>query len=255
MADLEVIGIEKLRRKVSRDNRRHIPFAVALSLNDVAQSAKKRTVAEMRRVFRRPTRYTLNSLRVERANIKLKKELQSKVLFKDPDRIVEVEHYLTPQAFGGGRLLKPFEYRLKRRGVLPDGYLTVPGEGADMDANGNMKRGQIVQILSYFQSFSESGFKSNTTAKGKARLAKGTVKKYGIGYFSVQPGNKSKKQPGIYKRIHSNFGTGIRPVLIFVKSVQYKKILNLQKITDKTYDDSFQTSFNRNLNRALRTAR
>jgi hypothetical protein len=248
MANVEIRGLDELVRGLGDLRSNSLPFALAKTLTNVATIAKENTVNEMRNVFDRPTPYTLNSLTIKVAT---KQNLQSKVQLKDNTLIGNQNHYLNPEVTGGLRAFKPFEKRLFRRGVLPHGYYTVPASGADFDAFGNMNRGQITQILSFFDSFSEAGFGGNMGAAGRTRLSRGTARRYGIAYFAIQPGGNSRLHPGIYKRINSNFGSAIKPVLLFVRNVTYRKRLDIQRIADKTYSQNFNRIFIQNFNDAI----
>lgn len=247
MANVEVRGLDELVQGFGDLRSNSLPFALAKTLTNIASIAKDNTVDEMRHVFDRPTPYTLNSLTIKAAT---KTNLQSKVQLKDNTLIGNQNHYLNPEVAGGLRAFKPFEMRLFRRGVLPRGYYTVPASGADFDAFGNMNRGQITQIISFFDSFSEAGFGGNMGPAGRARLARGTARRYGIAYFAIQPGD-SRLHPGIYKRINSNFGSAIKPVLLFVKNSRYQKRLDIQRIADKTYSDNFNSIFTQNFRDAI----
>lgn len=251
MAAVEIKGMDELIRGISNLQKEQLPFAMTKTLTDVALMGKDNVVAEMQSVFDRPTPFTLGALKIEAAT---KRRMQSKVLLRDPTRIDDPNHYLNPAVVGGKRAFKAFEARLFRKRILPAGYYTAPGAGADLDGYGNMSRGQITQILAYFETFGDAGFRANMTNANRAKLAKGTKRKYGIAYFSIQPGVKGHLHPGIYKRINSNFGSAIRPVLLFVSNVTYQKKLNIERIADQTYDRHFNALFAKNLIDAVNTA-
>src|SRR5439155_26080975 len=133
---------------------------------------------------------------------------------------------LNPQIHGGSRDLKKFERALRSVGALPESHFIVPGAAAKMDAYGNMDRGQIIQILAYFRSFPEAGYRANTTAKGRARLARTTLSRQGFAYFVGAPAG-GKLPLGIWQRFNLK-PSAIRPVMIFVKSVLYSKRLDFE---------------------------
>lgn len=228
-----------------------LPFVMSKTINNVAFKAKEAAKTEMQSVFDRPTSFALNSLYVKKST---KTDLNAIVDFKQPDRISDKEHYLAAQSTGKRRGYKQFEAALYNRGILPRGYYAVPASGADIDQYGNMSRGQIIQILSYFDTFGASGFKTNMGDKGREKLAKSTKRKYGTAYFFVKPGAKNNLHPGIYKRIYSNFGTAIKPVMVFVRGLQYQKLLDLKKIANKTYQQHFKTEFDAAFDYAMKTA-
>lgn len=232
--------------------KKHIPFALSLGINRTANRVKHAGINEMKDVFDRPTPYILSSIFVKPST---KKNLSATVWIKDEaTKAVPASKILTPQITGGMRRLKRFELALRSAGVLPSNYFTVPGQGATYDAFGNMSRGQIVQILSYFNAFSESGFKANATDKTREKLRRGTKRKFGISYFAVQPGD-SATTPGIYQRVHTAFGDAIKPVLIFVDRVYYDPIFDFAFVAKRVNEKYFGEEFSKALEYALKTAK
>lgn len=239
----------------SRLERENAPFAAAVAANNVLFAAMDAERAEMRRVFDRPTRYTLNSMRVEKAS---KRKLEGRLWVKtksDAGKGTSPENYLVPQIEGGARHAKRFEVALRRIGVLPSGWLAVPGQGATLDAFGNMSRGQISQILAYFGALQDD--RSNLTEAKRAKLKRGTKRKYGIAYFAAIHGRKATRglQPGIYKRIFSGFGTGVVPVLIFVRSATYHRRLDFHGVADRYVKKHFRAELDKQMRRAIATSR
>ena len=253
MASITVTGLDKAISDLDYFGLQQMPFALAKTLTDIADIAKNEAVKEMKRTFDRPTPFTLNALKIERAT---KNKLEAKVLLKDPTRIDDPHHYLNLETSGGERGHKPFEARLWRKGVLSSGDFAVPTiGGADFDAYGNMQRGQITQILAYFDTFGDAGFKANMGDKGRARLGKTTKKKRGIAYFSAKPGNKQGLALGIYKRADTGFGQGISRVLLFSPVAKYKPRIDLQYILAETYKTNVTSIFESNIDAALKSAR
>ncbi len=258
MAAVEIRGLDELIRGLNNLQREQLPIVMVKTLNQLAYVAKNKVVDEMESVFDRPTSFTLNSMNVVEAK---ETQLQSIVTPKDPMRLNPGQHYLNPQVEGGQRWFKKFEAKLYKKGILPAGYFTVPSAaGAKFDSFGNMSKGQIVQILSYFDTFGDAGFRSNMGQKGRAKLAKSTRNKLGYAYFSIQPGSRSRHHPGIYMRItlHDGQGQGsstvIRPVLLFVRTANYKRRLDIGRIADDTYDKYFEMYFTGNLQHAVNAA-
>lgn len=258
MAVVELKGVDELLRGLSELEKVQFPQVIVKSLNELAYVARNKVIAEMQTVFDRPTPYTLNSMNVIEAT---KTRFESRVTPKDPLRLNPDQHYLNPQVEGGQRWFKKFEAKLFKAGILPRGYFTVPSAaGAQFDSYGNMSRGQIVQILSYFDTFGDAGFRSNMGNTGRTRLAKGTRNKLGYAYFSVQPNSRSRLHPGIYMRINLHDGSGqgaatvIRPVLLFVRTANYKRKLNIERIAEQTYEQYFEMYFSSNMRHAVRAA-
>ncbi|MFS8973871.1 hypothetical protein PO002_05055 [Cupriavidus necator] len=209
---------------------RQFPFAVAKGLTQTALDAKQRLVGEMARRFDRPTPYTLNAIYIRSAT---KQTLEARVWVKsDAGKGTPAEKYLLPEVYGGERRLKRYERSLQSAGILPAGKATVPGSAAQLDAFGNLNRGQIVQLLSYFRAFGEQGYRANMTDKRRDSLAKGRPSKglRGFSYFALsQP--DGKLPAGIYRKDaystaerarigHLQRGAA-KPVLLFIDAPQY----------------------------------
>lgn len=251
MINIQIRGLDSLMRGFDQAATRQMPFAMAKSLTQVAGLAKTAAREEMQRVFDRPTNFTLNAQRVISAT---RNNLESVVWFKDVKPFAR-HHYLEPQVYGGNRPQKSFEHRLQSRGILPSGWLVTPAAGARLDGFGNMSRGQIVEILSYFDSFREAGYGGNMGSAGRARRARGTRSRYGFSYFAIRPGQASHLSPGIYRKTKSNFGSSIKPIMMFVSGAHYTMRLDVEGIAASTYDEHFDRLFAANFNAALATAR
>lgn len=239
---------------LSDAEKRQIPFATARALTAVARKVKDAEVHEMRDSFDRPTPWTLNSLFLKPAT---KAELTAYVWLKD-DRATSggtpASVYLRPEIHGGARLPKKFERALASVGLLPAGFVAVPGSAAKLDQYGNMSKGQIVQILSYFRTFTAEGFSANITDKRKAKLAKGTKKKQGFAYFVGRPGD-GKLPLGVYKRVHFAQGSAIKPILIFVDGALYQERYDFFYAAKVTVDRELPREMADSLKYALATAR
>lgn len=234
-----------------------LPFATALALNKTAEIAQGVFRDEMRSKFNNPTPWFLNTLRIRRAT---KTDLKAEVGFKD-DAGGDFNNnpMVGPHIYGGARRMKAMEIRLQRVGYMPNGWYVVPGAGAKLDANGNMSRGQITQLLNVLGTYTEAGY-NKANAATRAKLKKGTRKSYGFEYW-VNPANdgRGKKQakhllPGVYQRIATPFGSSLKPILIFVKATNYQIRLNMQATIQPVVAREFPVQFNLAMNQALRTA-
>lgn len=216
--------------------------AIAKALNDSAFAARATIQKEMDDVFDRVTPYIRRGVIVQPATPdKLKAWAGPTYLGGkgvDPQKILQAE------VFGGPRRLKRSEVALRNAGILPSGYVTVPGASCPLDGYGNIKGSFIVQLISYFKAFREQGFKSNMTDKRKKSLAK--FGKSERGYKTIGgvvyilslrslPGGKGVHDamnktmhlaPGIWAKsgIH---GSTVRPILMFVKGTNYAARLDI----------------------------
>ena len=241
--------------KALASHAKQVPFALAVALNKTAEWAETSVRSEMRKVFDRPTPYFLRSLRIIRAT---KANPSAMVWFKDKSTVESSSAMVAPHIFGGDRTFKPMEGRLRAAGLLPNGWKVVPGGAASLDANGNMSRGQITQLLNVLGTYKEAGY-NKANAATRARLAKGNVKKgvYGFEYFVNPVGSSRGKHlpPGVYKRVVTAFGTSLKPVLVFVNRTNYKKRLDFVGIVQRTVDTRFPAEFEKAFALAVRTGR
>lgn len=246
---------------------RHLPFAMAKGLTKLGQLVKKEEVAEMKRVFDRPTPFTLNSLQLTPAK---KDTLSARVWFKDPPRLGMGQHYLEPQVYGGGRELKRLEKLLKMKHLMP-------GAGAKLDVYGNISRGQVTQVLSVLKAFNMAGYDMNLTSRSGKRNRKPRD------YFAVTK-KRGGLLPGIYQRVQSGVGfgaktkkslpfgewqkgrtrgriasviraRGVKPILIQGSAPTYKARLDFHGIAQRTIDQNYQRVFSEVVADIIRTAR
>ncbi|MDN4057139.1 hypothetical protein QPK31_02765 [Massilia sp. YIM B02769] len=208
--------------------------ALTLSLKD-GQGAFK---GEMETKLDRPTSYALNGTFVKGAN---KNNLEGRLWVKDNPfgKGTPADRFLLPHVFGGGRGHKGMERMLQGAGMMPQGWYAVPAAGAQLDGNGNMKRGQIRQMLSQLKVQRGAGHESR--ASGSTRSNR-TIARQGVTYFALPEGNRGLP-PGIYLKRRFGHGTAVRPVLVFVDQVQYQKLLEFFEVTTNTVTRRFPVHF------------
>jgi len=229
--------MERLMRDVKAEARQ-VRISAAIALTKTAKLAQADIKQEMRRVFDRPVAYTLNSTFVKPATVQ---SLASTVGIKDDmfsgGKGTLPVNYLSPQIAGGDRKLKRFERALQSRGHLPDGMMAVPGAAAKIDGNGNMSRGQLMQILSALGAGEKSaGYSANRTARSRKRNRKQAQ------FFVGRPGG-GRLPLGVWQSFRFAAGSAIKPVLIFVKRPIYRRRLDFQMIVNRTADREFGRLF------------
>lgn len=240
MLTVRIEGLEQLKRTLS-DAPRAVQIATQRALLKTAQHVKDAEIAEMQRVFDRPTRWTLGAMKVRATN-----KFTVEVGILDPDGYYKrAANYLGTQVAGGQRRFKGLEKNLQSRSLMPAGWFAVPGEGAKIDAYGNMSSGQIRQILSWFDAAENwAGSIQNMGFAGREKRRKGTRKNIGFEYFAVLPGRqKNLKQPGIYQRFFFAQGKAIKPVLIFVRAARYQIRFNFEKVAQATANAMWDAEF------------
>ncbi|CAG4883801.1 conserved protein of unknown function [Georgfuchsia toluolica] len=252
---VDTSGLMRLRAEIE-GKAKQVRYATMRSLNAAAYKASQDTAKEIARVFDRPTPWVLRSVRYVKAT---RDRLEASVDFDfwGNKQGVTVSQVLNAEIHGGGRRLKRYEVALQRAGILPAGMAAVPGAAAKMDQYGNMSSGQIVQIMAWFQSFGEQGYKANINQKGRNRLMRGSKRGAapGFAYFVLKQ-RQGKLLPGIYQRFNfSAWGTAVKPVMIFVRIPQYRRRLDFYGLAEKSARAEFDAQFPRQLDEAMRTAR
>lgn len=229
---------------------RQAVFAAAVSLTRSAKDSQSAIREEMRRAFVGPTAYALNGTFLRGAT---KDRLEARVWVKDDafGKGTTADRFLLPQIYGGKRGQKGMERLLQANGLMPTGWFAVPAAGAQLDGNGNVKRSQIIQIMSQLKLQRSDGFESR--ASGKARSLR-TIARQGVTYFALPRAERGLK-PGIYLKRRFAMGAAIRPVFIFVSSVQYKPRMRFFEVGQETIERRFNYHFNHELANAIVTAR
>lgn len=238
---------------------RQVPFALAAALTWTARDVKEAEVAEMSSVFDRPTPFTLNALFVRPAT---KETLQAEVGQKE---VAGHRAYLDVQVSGGNRPQKGFERMLRGSGLMRAGEVAVPALGANLDAYGNMSKGQIVKIVSQLRTFITAGFDANASSSKRSRGKRATEAYFvsqGVGLatfggHSWSKGRMLQHLPrGIWvRRSFGAWGTAIKPVLLFVPRTTYSRRLRFSDVAEATVARVFPGHFDRAFANALRTAR
>lgn len=230
MIDIRVAGLDKLHIFGS-----NIPLIAKRALNRTAQAVQFNLREEMKRVFDRPTPFTLRAFYLDPATTS---KQYAKVWLKDLSA-VPGEHYLVPEIYGGNRKPKRYEETLRRSGNLPENMFTVPGKGARINNYGNMSMGQIMQVLAVTHSLSDRYSWSSPNSRKRNRTLPD--------YFVIK--DKDHKLPmGIYQR---KGGDKIVSVLLFVKQPTYRPRLSFDRIVNTTVSDNWDKLFNEEIKRGL----
>ena len=233
--DLQVKSeLKKLTKDLTNLERKQIPFAMSLALNESATIGQKAGVKEMERVFDRPTPFILKSLRVTRSS---KNNLKAEVGFKNVFGKFgsAVENTLKPHIEGGARQPKASEMTLRRAGILRADEFIVPSRALRLNRFGNIPTGTMNKILANIGGFGEQGYKANTPAAN--RTFKYVVGEVGgtRGIWSIQ----AKKW---------------KPVLIFVKQPKYTARFDFYRVTESEINRGFPGAMRRSLRRAIETS-
>lgn len=234
-------------RYLTTVQRKHIPFAASLALNKTADQVRGALTDEMS-VFDRPksaTRKGVYATRSRKTSLSADVGLKSRASGAAP-----VDEYLAANLVGAlpRRKDKRAEILLRNAGVLPPGMQLRPGKGARLDQYGNMSRGQIVQIVSFFRAFGsikESGRRPKSgDASGSAVLNAPKVRKKSSAIFFTT-------KTGVWQRS----GKKVAQVLTFIHPQTYKKSYDFRRTAEHVARKQFRTNYEAALGRALATAR
>lgn len=227
-----------LKDRVGRARQRFAKV-IEISLNKTAAAGQAAVRQEMARVFDRPTPFVLASTFIKPAIAP--NNLEAHVFLKDVEsKNIAPAKALAHEVTGGQRAWKRGEGALRRAGLLGNDENAVPGGAAKLDAYGNMDRGQIVQIIAYFEAFPDVGYKANTMKAKRDKLKAGKAgKRYGVRYFL----KRDRPGRGIYISEKTGFGYTMRPVLMFVRRAQYKRLLDMRGVVDGVVRTQFKAWF------------
>lgn len=267
---VDIKGLKEFKGYMEALQKNQLPFAIAKAINDTANEVKTELTNEMKKVFDRPTSYTLNSLFIKPAT---KRDLTATIGLKEwGGKGTPASKYLAPQIFGGNRGFKRSEKALQRSGLLPSGMYWVPGKGAKLDAYGNISGSQMTQILSVLQASFDTA--QNMTARSRVKNRKPrdffvVKQRHGglvpgvwerlpetgsaiAGYKGPNALQKGLRKGKSYSVIQ---GRRVRPVLIFVKSPNYKPRFLFFETAQKTVDKVWLNKMGEAIQYALATAR
>jgi hypothetical protein len=225
---IELKGMDEVKKMFSSELMKKV---LLNTINDTARlDAKPAIQEEMKKVFDRPTPYTLNSVYTKLNTQDMSVDIGLKEWGGKGTAAAE---YLKPQIFGGGRPMKRSEKYL--------GSYYVPGAGARLNQYGNMSGAQITQILSALKAFPEVGYLANVTGRSRKRNKK-------IRNFFMVKNPGGNLHPGVYERL----GSGkIKPILIFIGSPHYTIRLRWFDVIKKAVNENIQKRFDQAFRRAF----
>lgn len=243
-----------LNRQFSEIERKNLPFAVMQACNAVAYEIRETWARTASRVFDRPTQLTIKAAQYEKAT---KQKPYAVIKLRDEAlKGTPPAKYLLPQVEGGTRRLKGMERLLQSKGAMPQGMFAVAGKGAHLDAHGNVSAGQVRQIISQLQAGLEAGYMSNESATSRARRLKRQAKRgeRGGNYFTLKT-RRGRLLPGVYERLNTGFGSAVRSVFVFVRSVRYRQRYDIFGLAQRQWNKLMPFHFNRELGKAVQTSK
>lgn len=219
----EPLGLSDVKSWLDYQKDEAIPKAIVKGLNNTAYKARLAVIEEMKRVFDRPTPYTLRSIYVEKAT---PTQYWSRVYIYDEwaGKGTSPIKFLKPEVEGGERQVKPFEKLLRDVGAIKPGQFLLPWKAA-LNQYGNVNPGVIQKVLSAFDAQRDGA--QNSKAKKEIKIGKN--KRVVRRYFTTDRHN----QIIIWER------TQTRLVPLFTtteKTPRYKKRLHFNEIVEEVAD-------------------
>lgn len=240
--------IKEAQRALDVVSKRQIPFATTLMLNELAKSTKARTESEIRRELDRPTNYAQRMIGVKFAN---KSTLTSQVNVRGSVSGGEIK-VLGHLFAGRSRSGKGFEGALVRKGIMPNGMWAMPGEGAPLDAYGNIRRSFIKQLIDYLTANKVVRKSAQFENRTRKQVKGATTSKY----FVVNQRKQGGLPLGIWQHVGFGSGRALRPVIIFVdKEPIYDRYFNLEKNASGVVARDARMEFDRAMAKAIATAK
>lgn len=231
--------IERFKKMAKNVVEKQIPHAAKVAVNQTAKKAVDEHKRKMADIFDRPTKFTLNSVRVS-TWAKDKHKPLARLAFKDKAvKGTPADQYLGPQVYGGKRHRKRFTARLWHAGLIPGNYQIVPGADAPLNASGNVRQGLYNKILS--QLGAQFDGSQNSTARSLRRSK--------ARYFIMR--DKHHTPIGIYERK----GKSLACIFAFVRSTHYQRRYPFRDISNSAVRAHFFREFKAAYAEALRTAR
>jgi hypothetical protein len=211
-----------VRAQLSDLQKKHLPRAQVEAAKRTGSYVHAALRSEMEEVFDRPTRWALGGLRWR--NPTADRPVFRIWLEEFGGKGIPAADFLAAEIEGGERRLKRMEKALQAKGLMPKGWVAVPGRQAPLDAHGNVPGPFIVRMLSDLQAFGEQGYRANR--KGARRGAKKT------NYFFV-PRKGSHLKPGVYWHLPNGM---LGVVFIFASKASYEKRYDFYGVGQRAFN-------------------
>ena len=196
----------------------------------------------------RPTKWTLNSMFVEKAK---PGNLTTRFGFKDTAvKGTPAAKYLQPMVGGGRRPEKRSESAMQARGVLRGHEYLVPAEARPnggvyplkLDQYGNVRGADMVRILSRVKGLREQGATQNVSGARRSQR-----KRNQSDFFVGTPGGLPR---GIYARVgprprNGGLARGFHTIFHITRQPQYAPQFPVKDILAKKFNEKFPSIFER----------
>lgn len=243
---VDVRGIDAVKKVMAR-NIGQARYAASRALNTTAFAINAELKREMDATFKGgATAYTKRAFKVSKAS---KHALEASITLRDdaPEGGMAYSKALQHLFTGGTRDWKKLEGFLRGLGLVPDGYMAVPGFAAPLDARGNMRKAALNEMLGVIRSNIRNLREWRRSGRGGQLKA--------IGYFVVLPGAKTKLHPGIWKRIETGSSSSVASMIMYVRPGNWRRFIDLEAIGKRVVNQVFEPEFKKEFASALSSAR
>lgn len=255
--ELTLEGAKKFTNALEKLSEQGMKDAIAGALNNIAFTARREGSREVLATIDRPTPYTTRGFNVVPAkgtdvrpaayvgvDVETVQDIAGNTIrFRESLPGETNRGAYLGDLEQGTRRTKRVERKLQLLGYMPAGWHIVPGQKAKIDAYGNQSAGEIEQALSGVRAASVLSGASQNKGKKAFKATKATNRKYGVDYFVVPVGAKGANGkgrnnliPGIYRTKTGGLGRRIEPIIIFVKSANYRRYFDFGAIVNRIYD-------------------
>ncbi len=244
--NLNITGLDAVKAQLG-SMAKQANFAASKALNTTAFAINTRLKADMSSTFAGgATAYSLRAFKVDKST---KVNLEAAVTLRTDNQAAALPYSkaLGHLFTGGQRNYKKIEGALRARKLLPSGLSIAPGDGMRLDQYGNMNRGQLTELMSMMLA-------RPTTMRTIRKTGKGKTAKM-VDYFAVQPGAKTRLHPGIYKRVETGKTSAVDAMILYIKPVTYRKLIDIDKLGRDVVAKTFQSAFDAELTQALASAK
>ena len=253
--------IKDLTDKLTRIQKKQIPFASALAVTRTAEDVRTDLYSNMLKIFDAPVSYTVPKNIKEPKNKgslylipadKKQKRFEAEVFVKNISmgKGTPALNYLNPHIEGGQRRAKGAEVSLRSKGLRGGRFITPstrsPYGHVSLNRSGNVTKGMMNKVLSGLHSL--RGMPSNWESKQKSTYF-AMPKKGGDGYSGIwkrEGANKPRKK-GKRGKLTKLFNIVDTPI--------YKRRFHFYRIAEASAVKHFRRNFEKSLSHALATAR
>lgn len=230
---------------------RQLPFAVMLAINDASDAVRRNWVSSIPSVFQQPTPPTLSAVLYKKAT---KQNLEAFVYLRDEaSKGTPPVKWLSAPSLGGARQPKPYELRLRERGILGPSEFTVAAKGFPLDSFGNIPANVIRTVLADVSALRDPLDRSNAESRRKRRNRRNIGKR--ATYFYLRE-SRGRLPRGIYQRIRFASGSAVRMVLAIVSGApRYTARFNPVVFSESVFHREFREALPKRLAQARATAR